>query len=267
MERLRQSVPRRNRGKALLALPPRPATARLECRLILGLLLFTTAASARDWQAPAGKNSALPVGSTIYAALDKSIDAKRAKPGDAIVARVTFPVLAHGKVLIENGARILGHVTVASSRSKDSPNSQLGMVFDRATLKGGEELPLNLTVQAIGFEGPLPGEAVQPESNPFPPPSASAQASPRHTPAALPPHPQSSDAQEQEQQPTVETAHSALDAGSKGAVNLPGLTLTEGTDPKHGSLVSSGSKNVKLERGYALVLRVIIVQAQTQRAR
>jgi hypothetical protein len=203
------------------------------------------------------------VGSTIYAALDKTIDAKKAKPGDAIIARVTFPVLAHGKILFENGARILGHVTAASTRSQDSPNSRLGIVFDRATLKGGEELPLNLTVQAIGFEGPPSGEVAAAESNPFP---ANAQATARRPPTGLPPHPEPGDAQEQET-PRIETAHSALDAGSKGAVNLPGLTLTEGTDPQHGSLVSSDSRNVKLERGYALVLRVIPSEARPPRAR
>ncbi|HXW57475.1 MAG TPA: hypothetical protein VEJ67_17110 [Candidatus Cybelea sp.] len=206
----------------------------------------------------------MPVGSTIYAALDKTIDAKKAKPGDAIVARVTFPVLAHGKILIENGARILGHVTVARARSQDSPNSQLGIVFDRATLRGGEELPLNLTVQAIGFEGPLPAEAAPAESNPFPASSSSAQTAVRHNPTGLPPPPQPSSTQEQEPSRN-ETAHSALDAGSKGAVNLPGLTLTEGADPRQASLVSSDSKNVKLERGYALVLRVIPSEARPQR--
>jgi hypothetical protein len=232
-------------------LPPRPATVRLARRTILGLLLFTTAAGALDWQAAGEKNAAataLPVGSTIYAALDKTIDAKKAEPGDAIVARVTFPVLAHGKILIENGARVLGHVTVANIRSKDSPKSQLGIVFDRATLRGGEELPLNLTVQAIGFEGRPPGEAPQVvASNPFP-----VSSDPNVFPSS---------------QPSDVSQHSALDAGSKGVVNLPGLTLTEGTDPKLGSLVSSGSKNVKLESGYALVLRVIVPPAQPQPAR
>jgi hypothetical protein len=196
--------------------------------------------------------AALPVGSTIYAALDKTIDAKKAKPGDAVVARVTFPVLAHGKILIENGARILGHVTVANIRSKDSPKSQLGIVFDRATLRGGEELPLNLTVQAIGFEGPLSGQTPQVESNPFSASSASGPAIVRQSSDGVPPS----------SQPTGVQEHPALDAGSKGAVNLPGLTLTESTDPKHGSLVSSGSKNVKLQSGYALVLRVIVPPVQ-----
>jgi hypothetical protein len=227
--------------------------------LSVAVLLLARGTTAQNSQPAAPPNSptetALPVGSTIYAALDKTIDAKKAKPGDSIVARVTFPVLAHGKILIENGAKILGHVTIANSRSKDSAKSQLGIVFDHATLKGGEQMPLNLTVQAIGFEGLLPAERAQAEPSPFPTSSASAQPVTKHTPSGLPSPPQPGDTQ-QGPEPEME-APAALDAGSKGAVNLPGLTLTEGTDAKQGSLVRSDSRNVKLERGYAVVLRVI----------
>ena len=53
----------------------------------------------------------LAAGTTICVALADSIDARKAKPGDAITARVTLPVLSQGKVIIPNDAKITGHVT------------------------------------------------------------------------------------------------------------------------------------------------------------
>jgi hypothetical protein len=121
-----------------------------------------------------------------------------------------------------------------------------------------------LTVQAIGFEPMTALDLPQSdgEQTPFPPNgAASVNASRRATTTQFPERPQAGDAPPNPDRPgsesSHESSHPALDAGSKGMVNLPGLTLTEGTGAKQGSVVRSDSKNVKLERGYSLVLRVV----------
>jgi len=43
---------------------------------------------------------------------------------------------------------------------------------------------------------------------------------------------------------------------------MPGLALSEGSEPTQGSVISSSTKNVKLETGSQLILRVIDEKAE-----
>jgi len=95
------------------------------------------------------ESSQLAVGSTIPVTLEKGIDARKNKAGDNVIARTTENVKSEGQVLIPRGSRILGRVSEAKARSAEEPESVLGIIFDRAVLKGGRELPLALTIQAI----------------------------------------------------------------------------------------------------------------------
>jgi hypothetical protein len=205
--------------------------------------------------------SDLAPGTTICSALANSIDAKKAKPGDTIIARVTLPVLSHGKVIIPNDAKVTGHVTWAKIRSRGSNESALGIVFDRAVLKDGSELPLSLTVQAIGRESLfMPEVASQEPYNPDVAPSTPPQPSGTHMRRSQPPSPP------QPLRPDAdlrEPRHPILGSGSHGAIGLPDLTLTESSDPASGSMVKSPKKNVRLDSGTEVMLRVIRARGDT----
>jgi hypothetical protein len=226
-------------------------------------------ASTQSAGATAGSNdkaeSELASGTTICVTLSKTIDAKKAKAGDAIMAHVTLPVLARGKVLLPNDTKITGHVVSAKKRSRDEGQSQLAIVFDRAVLKDGSVVPLALTVQAIGMSAfsaaelarddnsdgnPFGGAARQPATMPttrqptmLPPPTA------REVPTPRSPGSDAPGAQ-----------HPALDTGSHGAVGLPNLTLTESPNAARGSVVKATKKNVKLESGMEMILRVVAAE-------
>lgn len=208
--------------------------------------------------------SYLAAGTTICGALANSIDAKKAKPGDPIIARITLPVLSHGKVIIPNGAKVTGHVTWAKSRSRGSDESELGIVFDRAVLKDGSELPLLLTVQAIGRESPSAAEIASQEAASQEPERVVDAMKPRqdpaygrHVPSSQPPNPPQPDADPREPR------HPVLDSGSHGAIGLPDLTLTESSDAASGSMVKSPKKNVRLDSGTEVMLRVIAARGGT----
>jgi hypothetical protein len=97
-----------------------------------------------------GPNSlALSKGTTMNAALASSLDVKKNKPGDRIEARTTQDVKQDGKVVLRKGTRLVGHVTEAQARAKDQTQSQLGVVFDHAELRNGEQVPLNASIQAL----------------------------------------------------------------------------------------------------------------------
>jgi hypothetical protein len=107
----------------------------------------STSASA---SAQAGKNSAnISSGTTMNATLSQSVDAKKNKPGDQVTAKTTEAVKSEGKMVIPKGSKLVGHVTQCKPRSKDEKESALGIVFDKAILKHGEEIPLNVTIQAL----------------------------------------------------------------------------------------------------------------------
>src|SRR3954465_2584547 len=87
-------------------------------------------------------------GSILYAELTKTVDAKKAKVGDPVSAILLADVLAHGKIVVRHDAKLLGHVTEAQVHSKDTPESRLGIVFDKVITKDGE-VPFESKLLAI----------------------------------------------------------------------------------------------------------------------
>ena len=97
-----------------------------------------------------GVSSGLNGGTAMQAELTKSIDAKKVKSGDEVTARLTQDVKSSdGTVVMHKGSRLVGHVTEAQARSKANAESKLGIVFDKAVLKGGQEMAFNGTIQAL----------------------------------------------------------------------------------------------------------------------
>ncbi len=105
----------------------------------------STSASAQNGQA----NSSLATGSAFNAALSSPIDSKKCKLGDPVNAHSTEAAKSEGKTVIPKGSKLVGHVTQASARAKGESESSLGIVFDKAILKNGQEIPLNVAIQAI----------------------------------------------------------------------------------------------------------------------
>jgi hypothetical protein len=112
--------------------------------------------------------SLLAPGTALNAQLGHSLDSKKAKPGDVVTAQTTAPVKVDGKVVIPNDTKLVGHVTRASARAKGDPDSVLAVEFDRAVLKDGREMPLQVTLQAMAPDQGIPalsGDDLQPLGN------------------------------------------------------------------------------------------------------
>src|SRR6266849_4531317 len=106
----------------------------------------STSASAQNGQA----SGSLATGSAFNAALSSPIDSKKCKPGDPVNAHSTEAAKSEGKTVIPKGSKLVGHVTQASARTKGESESSLGIVFDKAILKNGQDIPLNnVAIQAI----------------------------------------------------------------------------------------------------------------------
>jgi hypothetical protein len=206
-------------------------------------------------------NGLLPPGTAIPTELSKSIDAKKVKAGDKIEARVTMDLLSHGQIVVPRDSKVTGHVTDAKPRSKQSPESTVGIAFDRIALKNGRELSLRTTVQAIGPSlklapfpengNEVPGKAppdMHAGNNPTwrgtPGGSARQNGSPYPTG-----NPQDAPAGTV---PSEGSAAPALDPKSQGVIGMKGLSLSASDQ---GSVVSSSTSNIHLDGGTQLILR------------
>ncbi len=106
-------------------------------------------ASVQAGQTQAQTSGNSSAATSFNAALSSPIDSKKCKPGDAVTAHTTEAAKSEGKTVIPKGSKLVGHVTQASARAKDESESSLGIVFDKAILKNGQEIPLNVAIQAI----------------------------------------------------------------------------------------------------------------------
>jgi hypothetical protein len=106
-------------------------------------------ANGKSASANSSGNGSLAAGTTIPATLSKPVDARKAKPGDEITAKTTQDVRSSSGVVIPRGSKLVGHVTDAKARAKGDSESALGVAFDRAVLRNGQEVPFQASIQAL----------------------------------------------------------------------------------------------------------------------
>jgi len=228
------------------------------------------------------------VGTTLNAVLTKSVDSRKAKEGDEVTAKTTSTTEAPGQRTIPKGTKLIGHITKANARAKGDSESALGIVFDRAEVGKGREIPVHAVVQALAAaKTTTPGMADDSMAGGLssaPPPGGSpsggssggglvggavngvgntasgtagtaanttgqvagsavgsATGAVNHTAASV-----------------GATANSTLGANSQGIIGLPGYTLdAAAANATQGSVITSSGKNVKLDSGTQMVLRVV----------
>jgi len=106
---------------------------------------------AAERGANGGAAADLAGASEMSATLERPVDARRAKPGDEVAAEMDEDFVTQSGVTIPRGAKLVGRVTEARphTRGEGAAASQLGIVFDKAVLEGGREVPMHATIQAV----------------------------------------------------------------------------------------------------------------------
>jgi len=109
-----------------------------------------SASGSANASANAGGTSAdLSSGTTINTELQTTLDARKCHPGQRVVAKTTQDVKEDGHVVLRKGTQLIGHVTEAQARTKANAESSVGIVFDEAVIKKGQEVPFHATIQAL----------------------------------------------------------------------------------------------------------------------
>jgi hypothetical protein len=241
----------------------------------LAILLSTFFAAAAMAQSPAplettNSQASLAGGTAVNAVLDTSIDSKKAKSGEAVMAHTTETMKAtDNREIMPKGTKLMGHVTQAASRSNGGTETMVAIQFDKAKLKDGQEVPLaNFMIQALaapssaasvgnddnaGLTAPS-GRMGSPSTNPSsnnPSMSGSRGARPDNTPSAQS-YPSAEPNSTSGAQPN---AAGPLPAGARGVYGLQGVRLAAaGAGAVEGSVIVSDGKNLRLDKGTRLLL-------------
>jgi hypothetical protein len=105
--------------------------------------------NGKSANASSAEAGSLASGTTIPAKLMHPVDARKAKAGDEVAAKTTQDVRSDSGVVIPRGSRLVGHVTDAKAKAKGDSESALGIAFDHAVLRNGQEVPLNASIKAL----------------------------------------------------------------------------------------------------------------------
>jgi hypothetical protein len=211
---------------------------------------------------------------TLNAVLTKSVDAKKAKEGDQVLAKTTQDTTTTAGTKIPKNSKLIGHVTEAKARAKGETDSSLAFVFDKAVLKGGQEIPLHAVIQAIAAAPQVPmtadtgANADTGYGTPNPGPSSSMgshqNASGGVVNSATNTVTNAANATAGTVDNTVGAAQAGVNSGAvlnanaTGVVGIKDVQLQQATGASaNGSvpMLSSSSGNVRLDSGTQLVLK------------
>ncbi len=239
----------------------KPFTAALA---VTSLLASGLAAQVPAPSENTGSEGSLAGGTVLNATLNSSVDSKKAKPGEQITAHTTEAVKStDGRMILPKGTKLIGHVTQASARGNGQEQAMLAIQFDKAVLKDKQEMPLNVTIQAIAappqqasssaFGGSSAGGAGAPGTSPSNNPSMSGSRGAR--PDGTPPADSYPSANSTGAPGGEPNSGGPLPANMLGVYGLDGVRITANANGE-GTVLTSSAKNVHLDGGTRLLLAV-----------
>jgi hypothetical protein len=207
-------------------------------------------ATAQTGEAP--KNLNIPNDTAVTARLLTNLDAAQAKVGDAIDAETTENVKQGHDTLLKKGSMLNGHIiSVQRFASADAPCT-LAILFDRVTLKNGEQFALNVGIQALAplmdvkSDTLASGRGMMQSANDA-----------ANSPTAR------GNGQDGRTVRTDATVGSVdgLSNSSKGVYGMPGASLGyETNEARYVSVVKSTSGDLRMKKGMQLVVKVVAEQ-------
>jgi hypothetical protein len=230
--------------------------------LLTGISLAQNPAQPSTTSEPQNTAFRLAPGTIIRVELAKSVDAKKAKVGDEVMAKTIDDFLSDkNEVLAPKGSKVLGHVAEASPHQGESA-STLGIAFDKIVLKNGTEVPLKASIQAIGIPesnaasvndnmgAPANAGGMSPMSSP----GRGAYGGTTPNPGGTVPGNGSNPAPATQDASQATAINGRLTPNAQGVVGMSGLSLSTGA--AQDSLLSSPKHYVKLDSGTQMILRV-----------
>jgi hypothetical protein len=188
-------------------------------------------------QSEPGRSITVPNDTSVMGRLQTNLDAAQAKVGDAVEVQTVEDIKSGHDVLVKKGSTLNGHVTSVQQFTSNGSQCVIAILFDRVTLKNGEQIGLNLGIQAIASQMDLKSDSLMDGRGMAQNGNNAAVAG--HTDA-------------------MTGSIDGLSHKSAGTYGMPGVTLASQADNgKHISLVVSTSGNVRLKKGMQIVMQAV----------
>ena len=199
----------------------------------------------------------LPDGASIAVRLASNVKANKANAGDEVLAEVIVPVLDHGRIVIPSGAKVIGQVVSSNGKSKQHPESVLGVRFERAEWKDGTAA---LQAYIVGLLAGVPGKTQRDNCQPgaprrfrTPPPTYQFQQT--QGPNVLNGVPQPiHNTDTRLQDPSLATGMPCVVAGPP---DFSHISVRKLDSPRGATQLISAKKNISLPKGIAVELRQV----------
>jgi hypothetical protein len=188
-------------------------------------------------QSDPSRSITVPGDTSVIGRLQTNLDAAQAKVGDAVEVQTLEDIKSGHDVLVKKGSTLDGHVTSVQQASGKNSQCVVAILFDRVALKNGEQVGLNLGIQAIASPMDVKSDTLMDGRGMAQSGNNAAVAG--HTDA-------------------MTGSMDSLSHKSAGTYGMPGVTLASQTDNgKHVSLVVSTSGNVRLKKGMQIVMQAV----------
>jgi hypothetical protein len=201
-----------------------------------------------------------PAVSTVFAVVLKRIETKSATLNQEFVLRTISNVTVDGVVVIPSGSRIVGRVVEVAAKGKDSQQSILAIVIDKAVLENGRESPLQAIIAAVAApeDGALTSDPTYGMMHSNEPKMVGSGASGATRAGEL------GASSKADSTAAIGTARIngemrkglLLNTDSQGAIGFSGLSLSWRLSEPPAVTVFSSNKEVKLEAGTQVLLRM-----------
>jgi len=193
------------------------------------------------------------------AELDTSLDAKKAKQGEMVKAKLTDDVKIPDAQELPKNTVLEGHVDQVMA-SQHKSDSSMVVTFDHAKLKDGQELPIKATVMAISEPampaeeggGAAPGGGM-PSGGGVPSGGGAASGGERGGGAA------SGSAQSMPSPPMNTPQAESLPQQAQGQVGVPNVTLTSNIHEHSSATFLSKGRNVHVPDGTLMEVAIAVV--------
>jgi len=198
-----------------------------------------------------------PSVSTVFAVVLKRLDTKNASVNQELTLRTITDVTVNGIVVIASGSTVVGHVVESATKGKESQQSILAIVIDKAVLENGRQIPLQAIIAAVA--------APQDSALPADPTYGMMHSNEPKMVASGPRAGDLSASSKADSTAAVSTAKIngemrkglLLNTDSNGAIGFSNLSLTWRLDsPPPVSVFSSNNKEITFEAGTQVLLRM-----------
>ncbi len=210
-------------------------------------------------RAQAADSIQLPAGATVRVTLQRPLDSKKSKPGDPVIVKSAESIKADSHDVLPKGTKIVGHLSGVEGHTKEKPQAFLGIVFERAILKNGREIPVHFLIQAVA-----PGQGTDAPNMSMTPATAAGTAGgfgpvagPVTAGSSSDPNAGTPGRIASPESPTADnmTQRGELTPSCRGVLRMDGLVLVP-EDPTLGSVIVSRNRNIQLDLDTQMMLRV-----------